>query len=115
MATSASVTPTAHLDGPRRHALPARLRGSALTCAFTEAELGPGLRVGLGVLAERPAVDAVDLDEAAHRGRLVGAVEEDAPRGAGEEASPCELRARVADGEPDRARRDHQRLGLVDL
>ena len=45
-----------------------------------EPVLRPVLRVRLDVLTEHRAVDPVDLDEAAHRGRGVGAVEEDAPR-----------------------------------
>ncbi len=47
--------------------------------------------------------------------RLVGAVEEDAPRRPRAQAAPRELRGRVADREADRARRDEQRFGLVDV
>ena len=81
---------------------------------FTEAELGPVLGVALGVLAHHVAVDRVALDEAAQARRLVGAVEQDAPRGPAAQPVPGELRGRVPDREPDGPARDGERLGLVD-
>ena len=52
----------------------------ASTGGDIEAVLRPVLGVGLGVVAQHAAVDGVELDQPAHGGRLVGAVQEDAPR-----------------------------------
>ncbi len=82
---------------------------------LVESVLRPVFGVRFGVLAHHRAVDRVDLHETAHRRRLVGAVQQDAPHRARAQAVPRELRAGVPDREPDRARRDEQRLGLVDV
>src|SRR4051812_1368684 len=78
-------------------------------------ELGPVLGVAFRVLTHHAAVDGVALDQTAQARRLVGAVEQDAPRRTAAQAVPGELRRRVADREPDRPAGDRERLGLVDL
>src|SRR3954471_13664818 len=56
------------------------IRGlGGVPCSLVECVLRPVLGVGLGVLAHPPAVDRVDLHEATHGRRLVGAVQQDAP------------------------------------
>ena len=57
--------------------------------SLLQAVLRPVLGVGLGVLPHHRAVDRVDLHEAAHRRRRVGAVEQDAPDRARPQAVPA--------------------------
>ncbi len=60
------------------------------------------------------AVDAVDEHEAALARRVLGRVQQDAPRGPAAQAAPPELGRRVPDREPDLAGRGDERVGVLD-
>ena len=138
--TPAARDAVRHFDGTARISMcvapvPSRSASRHSTARSTRRARPPSCRASAGAtysLGSRPYSDQssgfgsvyspstvpstrVELHEAADRRRFVGAVEQDAPRRASAQPAARELRGRVPDREADRAARNRERLGLVDV